>query len=105
MLVVPNAVDELLHAGDDICGAVDLDPEHLGDLTDQDVESEPADESDEDRLGQEVREEAEPEHRAQREDDAADDGLGERELDVVGAPGHGETAERGGDQGGSGGIR
>jgi hypothetical protein len=44
-----------------------LDPHHLGDLAEQDVGGQAADESDQDWFGQEVGEEAEAKHRTQHE--------------------------------------
>ena len=79
--------------------------EHLRDLADQDVEREAADESDEDRLGEEVRQEAQLEHGGRQEHHSAEDRLRQRQREVVGAAGHGEPADRGGDQGGGRGIR
>ena len=104
-LTVPSPVDQADDLVDELAAGVDLHPEHLRDLADQDVEREAADEADEDRLREEVREESELEDREQQEHDAAEDRLRQRERQVVGAAGDREPADRRGDQRGGRGIR
>jgi hypothetical protein len=49
-----EVADQLPQPIEEVSAAVDFDAHHLGDLAEQDVACQPADESDQDRFGQEI---------------------------------------------------